>query len=87
MYQKNNKIFTETANTQIYNKVYFWQRGRELNMGKNIGDFNYNIFFVKKEERIGADMKLKLDKYGLVDTKCFNVCLPHCPYKDTQIKI
>lgn len=56
-------------------------------MGKNIGDFNYNIFFVKKEERIGADMKLKLDKYGLVDTKCFNVCLPHCPYKDTQIKI
>lgn len=34
IYQKNNKIFTEIANTQIYNNVYFWQRGRELNLGR-----------------------------------------------------
>lgn len=34
VWQKNNKTFTEIANTQIHDKVYFWKTGKELNMGR-----------------------------------------------------
>lgn len=44
------------------------QRGRELNTNRTQGILTA-MFSSYKGERTGADMKLKLDKHGLVGTE------------------
>lgn len=65
-----NKTYTEIAYTQIHNNVYFWAERKGIEYKQNRGDSKHNVFFIKRREN-GADMKLKLNKYGLVGTKWF----------------